>query len=59
MNYVSACEAKKLLHINGTTLKVWKDKGIIKYKKFTNKKYIYDVIISQINNKNNILNIGR
>ena len=22
MNYVSACEAKKLLHINGTTLKV-------------------------------------
>ena len=43
MNYVSACEAKKLLHINGTTLKVWKDKGIIKYKKFTNKKYIYDV----------------
>ena len=43
MNYVSACEAKKLLHINGTTLKVLKDNGIIKHKQFTNKKYTYDV----------------
>jgi len=32
MNYVTAKEAKKALHIKPTTLKVYKDQGKIKYK---------------------------
>lgn len=43
MRYVSAKEAKMILQINATTLKSWKDKGIIKYKKLSDKKYLYDV----------------
>jgi len=43
MNYVTAREAKNLLHINATTLKVWKDKGILRSKKLTAKKFLYDV----------------
>lgn len=43
MNYVTAKEAKALLRINATTLKSWKDKGIIRYKKLTVKKFLYDV----------------
>ena len=43
MNYVTAKEAKQLLHINATTLKSWKDKGILKYKKLSDKKYLYDI----------------
>ena len=31
MQYVSAKEAKRILNINATTLKSWKDKGILKY----------------------------
>lgn len=43
MNYVSAKEAKRLLQVNGTTLKVWKDSGRLKYKKLSEKKILYDV----------------
>lgn len=43
MRYVSAGEARKILHITPTTLKVWKDNGTIKCKKFTSKKFLYDV----------------
>ena len=43
MNYVSAKEAKRLLQVNGTTLKVWKDSGRLKYKKLSDKKILYDV----------------
>ena len=43
MNYVTAKEAKSQLHINATTLKSWKDKGIIRYKKLTVKKFLYDI----------------
>ena len=43
MNYVSAKEAKSYFHINPTTLMHWKDKGLIKYKRFSNKKILYDI----------------
>lgn len=43
MRYVSAKEAKCILQINATTLKSWKDKGIISFKKLSDKKYLYDV----------------
>ena len=43
MNYVSAKEAKRLLQVNGTTLKVWKDSGRLKHKKLSEKKILYDV----------------
>lgn len=50
MNYVSAKEAKEVLHINPTTLKSWKDKGLLKYKKLSSKKILYDIdSISQEN----------
>ena len=40
MNYVTAKEAKNILKINATTLKSWKDKGILSYKKLSDKKNI-------------------
>ena len=43
MRYVSSKEAKCILQINATTLKSWKDKGIISFKKLSDKKYLYDV----------------
>lgn len=43
MRYVSAKEAKMILQINATTLKSWKDKGFIEYKKLSDKKYLYNV----------------
>lgn len=53
MNYVSAKEAKQLLHINATTLKSWKDKNILKYKKLSSKKILYD--IDSISQENKII----
>lgn len=43
MNFVSAKEAKEILKINPTTLKVWKDTGKIDTKKLSSKKILYDV----------------
>lgn len=43
MTYVTAKEAKSILKINATTLKSWKDKGILKYKKLSDKKVLYDI----------------
>lgn len=43
MNYVSAKEAKAYFHINPTTLMHWKDSGLIKFKRFSNKKILYDI----------------
>lgn len=43
MRYVSAKEAKQILQINATTLKSWKDKGIIAFKRLSEKKFLYDV----------------
>lgn len=43
MNYITTKEVKSILHINATTLKSWKDSGKIKYKKLSNKKYLYDI----------------
>lgn len=51
MNYVTSKEAKKLLHINPTTLKRWKDLGLIKYKKFTSHKYLYDIDSVDVSNE--------
>jgi len=51
MRYVSAGEPQRILHINPTTLKTWKDTGIIKYKKLTSKKFLYD--IDSVENKEN------
>lgn len=53
MNYVSAKEAKQLLHINATTLKSWKDKNILKYKKLSSKKILYD--IDSVSQENKIM----
>jgi len=43
MNYVNAGEAKKILQISYMTLKRWKDKGVIKCKKLTDRKVLYDI----------------
>lgn len=43
MNYVTAKKAKNILKINATTLKSWKDKGILSYKKLSDKKILYDI----------------
>lgn len=43
MNYVSAKEARAFFCINPTTLMTWKNEGKIRYKKFSNKKYLYDI----------------
>ena len=57
MNYVTAKEAKSQLHINATTLKSWKDKGIIRYKKLTVKKFLYD--IDSVGSQNNTRETNR
>lgn len=43
MNYVKASVVKKELQITGVTLMRWKNEGLIRYKKLTNKKYLYDI----------------
>ena len=43
MNYVNASEARNYFDINATTLKKWKDEGRIKFKKFSSKKFLYDI----------------
>ena len=43
MNYVNASEDRNYFHINATTLKKWKDEGRIKFKKFSSKKFLYDI----------------
>ena len=55
MNYVTAKEAKNILKINATTLKSWKDKGILSYKKLSDKKILYD-IDSVLNNSDMVDN---
>ena len=58
MNYITAKEIKNILHINATTLKTWKDSGKIKYKKLSNKKYLYDIdsILQESSiNKDNVI----
>lgn len=54
MKYVSAKEAKNFFKINPTTLKSWKDKGLINYKQFSSKKILYD--IDSVTNENNNTN---
>lgn len=55
MNYVTAKDAKNILKINATTLKSWKDKGILSYKKLSDKKILYD-IDSVLNNSDMVDN---
>ena len=55
MNYVTAKEAKNILKINATTLKSWKDKGILSYKKLSDEKILYD-IDSVLNNSDMVDN---
>lgn len=43
MNYVSAKEARRILQITPITLMHWKDSGKIKYKRFSQRKILYDV----------------
>ena len=43
MRYVKAADVKRELHITPGTLKRWKDAGKIKYKKLSDKKYLYDI----------------
>lgn len=43
MRYLKSGEACKVLQICPATLKAWKDRGIIKYKQLTSKKFLYDV----------------
>ena len=60
MKYVSAKEAKDLLQVSGVTLMNWKNAGLIKYKKLTDRKYLYDIdsiIKSKEEKDNNRLNV--
>ena len=59
MNYVTAKEAKNILKINATTLKSWKDKGILSYKKLSDKKILYDIdsILNNSDINDNRLNV--
>lgn len=43
MRYLNSGEICKELKITPMTLKRWKDQDIIKYKKLTHKKYLYDI----------------
>lgn len=43
MNYVSAKEAKETLHVSGVTLMRWKNEGLIKCMKITDRKILYDL----------------
>ena len=59
MNYVTAKEAKNILKINATTLKSWKDKGILSYKKLSDKKILYDIdsVLNNSDINDNRLNV--
>ena len=59
MNYVTAKEAKNILKINVTTLKSWKDKGILSYKKLSDKKILYDIdsVLNNSDINDNRLNV--
>ena len=59
MNYVTAKEAKKILKIHATTLKSWKDKGILSYKKLSDKKILYDIdsVLNNSDINDNRLNV--
>ena len=59
MNYVTAKEAKNILKINATTLKSWKDKGILSYKKLSDKKILYDIdsVLNNSDMNDNRLNV--
>lgn len=59
MNYVTAKEAKNILKINATTLKTWKDKGILSYKKLSDKKILYDIdsVLNNSDINDNRLNV--
>ena len=59
MNYVTAKEAKNILKINATTLKSWKDKGILSYKKLSDKKILYDIdsVLNNSDMADNRLNV--
>ena len=43
MRYLKANQIMNELKISRPTLKTWKDSGKIKYKKISNKKYLYDI----------------
>ena len=43
MNWVSAKQARQILHISTTTLFHWKNEGIIKFKPLTKRKFLYDI----------------
>ena len=59
MNYVTAKEAINILKINATTLKSWKDKGILSYKKLSDKKILYDIdsVLNNSDINDNRLNV--
>ena len=45
MRYLKANQIMDELKISRPTLKTWKDSGKIKYKKISDKKYLYDIIV--------------
>ena len=59
MNYVSPKIIKQECQISYMTLKRWKDKGKIKYKKLSEKKILYDIdsIFKKSNEQNNRKNV--
>jgi len=56
MNYVTAKEAKQLLHISPVTLMTWKNNGKIQYKKLSDRKILYDIDSVNQNSCSEILN---
>ena len=43
MRYLKSCEICSELKISPATLKIWKDKNKIRYKKLSDRKYLYDI----------------
>lgn len=43
MHFVSSKEAREYFSITANTLKVWKDQGRIRYRRFSPKKILYDI----------------
>lgn len=61
MRFLKSSEVCAELKICPATLKAWKDKGMISYRKLSDKKYLYDVdsIIKDIKSSNDVAVYGR
>ena len=42
MNYMTSAEIRRMFKISSVTLMNWKNEGRIKFKKLSNRKFLYD-----------------